>query len=259
MKHTTLRSASALLSACCLLALLPLAGCDDKGPPPSATGGGTGGGAPAPAGTNNQLSGKQSGTAIDRLAEEPKSMYGRSAATGRDVARQIENKQAEASAMADEINGAGAAFELAGLKWIVPTRWEKATPANQMRAAEYHAPGESGDPAVVVFSQAGGDVQSNIKRWIGQFRNPETGGEAEFRERSRTVSGVKVHMVDIVGTFKDGMPGSGQNVDRPGYAMRGAIVDGPGGTVFIKMTGPYDAVEATRDEWYQLIDGMTKK
>jgi len=191
-------------------------------------------------------------------------MYGRSAKTGKNVGEQIENKQAEASGMADEINGNGEALIVAGLKWVVPTRWEKRPPANEMRTAEFSIPGDTADAAVVTFSNfggagRGGNVQSNIDRWKAQFRNPDSGGEPDFKQKRRKVAGITVELIDIVGTFKDGMPGTAQVTERSGYAMRGAIIDGPQGFVFIKMTGPYDTVLATRDEWFQLIDGMTKK
>lgn len=241
-----------------LLALSVQQGCEDKAPPPSA-GGGT-------KTSNNAatLSARESGTAIDRLAEEPTSMYGRSAKLGKTTGEQIENKQAEASGMADEINGSGEAFALAGLKWVVPTRWEKKPPANDKRAAEYHIAGDSGEAALVTFSNfggpgQGGNVQSNIDRWKSQFRNPDTGGEPDNKQKKRKIVGISVDLIDIVGTFKDVMPGTTGGTERPGYAMRGAIIDGPQGFVFIKMWGPYDTVLGTRDEWFQLIDGMTKK
>jgi hypothetical protein len=133
-----------------------------------------------------------------------------------------------------------------------------------MRAAEFNIPGENGEVALVTFSNfggasRGGNVQSNMDRWKAQFRNPDTGGEPDFRPKKRKVAGMNVELIDIVGTYKDGMPGGTEVKDRPGYAMRGAIIEGPQGLVFIKMTGPYEAVLATRDEWYQLIEGMTKK
>lgn len=243
-----------------MLALAVPQGCEEKAPPPSAGGAGTGGN------KNNvsTLSSKGSGNALDRLAEEPGSMFGRSAKTGKNVGDQIENKQAEASGMADELNGTGEATTVAGLRWVVPTKWEKKPPANDMRAAEFNIAGDNGEVALVTFSNfggagRGGNIQSNIDRWKAQFRNPETGGEPEFKQKKRKVGGITVELIDIVGTYKDGMPGQNQVTERAGYAMRGAIVDGPQGFVFIKMTGPYETVVSTRDDWYQLIDGMTKK
>ncbi|MBC7771141.1 MAG: hypothetical protein H7210_01470 [Pyrinomonadaceae bacterium] len=242
------------------LALSVQQGCEDKAPPPSAGGGGTG------STTNNAsaLSATGSGSPIDRLAEEPKSLLGRSAKTAKNVGEQMENKQAEAAGLADEINGTGESLSVAGLRWVAPTRWEKKPPANDMRAAEFSIPGSDGDPAIVTFSNfggagQGGNVQSNVDRWKSQFRNPDSGGEPDFKQKKRKVAGVSVELIDIVGTYKDGMPGATEVKDRTGYAMRGAIIDGPKGLVFIKMWGPYETVLATRDEWFQLIDGMTLK
>lgn len=254
-----LRSVSlAAGAAAALLTVMAPLGCEEQAPPPASKNQGSN------SNTAGTLSAKGSGNALDRLAEEPGSMLGRSAKTGKNVGDQIENKQAEASGMADELNGSGAAVTVAGLKWVAPTRWEKKPPANDMRAAEFTIAGDNGEVALLTFSNfggagRGGNVQSNIDRWKAQFRNPETGGEPDFKQKTRKVVGISVELIDIVGTYKDGMPGQNQVTERAGYAMRGAIIDGPQGMVFIKMTGPYETVVSTRDDWYQLIDGMTKQ
>ena len=39
----------------------------------------------------------------------------------------------------------------------------------------------------------------------------------------------------------------------PGYRLLGAIVEAPGGNVFVKFTGPLKTVEANRQKFDQLI------
>jgi hypothetical protein len=75
--------------------------------------------------------------------------------------------------------------------------------------------------------------------------------------KHRKVLGINVALVEIEGTYKD--PMAGVNEPRPGHVFRGAIIDGPNGTVFIKMVGPKAVMEATADQWTTMIDGMHPK
>jgi hypothetical protein len=45
----------------------------------------------------------------------------------------------------------------------------------------------------------------------------------------------------------------------PGYALLGAILESPGGDVFVKMTGPSATVEATSDSFLQMIETAATK
>jgi hypothetical protein len=139
---------------------------------------------------------------------------------------------------------AGEAFSVEGLGFATPGGWTKVAPANAMRLAELHAPGG----AVVVFSSAGGEIQANIQRWSSQFQ----GAPAATAER--TVAGLKVHTVDIAGTYS-GMNEAAQN----NYALHGAIIETGGQPVFVKMTGPAEAVKAAAPAFDAMVDGMTKK
>ncbi len=227
-----------------------LAGCEEPSssppaPPP-----------PAPAGGGTQQSG--SNGALSGLSEQPKSLLGRSAKTARDVVAQAENKQAEAVGMAGEMSGETASLEITGLVWSAPTAWERVQPANAMRKAELHVKSPDGEgEAVVTFSTGiGGSVEANIDRWAGQFLT--SGGPAVPMPKHRIVAGVTVTLVELDGTYKDSMPGA-EATERPGYALKGAVVEGPQGTVFIKMVGPKAVVDQAGSAWAMMIDGMRKK
>lgn len=244
-----------------------LSACDQSSPPPPGAGGTTGtstaGGSGSGADKANQLASRGNSNRLDQLADEPKSLMGRSARTAKNVADQIGNSQAQASNAADELSGEVGGFEVAGLLWQIPESWEQKPTSGDMRAGEFHVKGDNGETAVVAFFHfpgTGGSATANLDRWKAQFRNPDTGGEPDYKTHApRKVAGCTVHVISIVGTFKEGMPGQ-STTDRPGYAMRGAVVEGgPKGSVFIKMTGPFDVVNSTRDQWYQMIDGMTRK
>jgi hypothetical protein len=190
------------------------------------------------------------------LSETPNSLYGRSAKRGKDVAAQIENKQAETVGVAEEMSGEASALEVGGVVWSVPTSWQKVTPGNQMRQAEYHVKGEDGGEAVAAWSSGiKGTEQQNIDRWAGLMS-----GEAEAAlpmVKHRKVAGMNVALVEMEGTYKD--PMAGVNEPRPGQLFRGAIIDGPNGTIFIKMVGPKAVMDAAADQWTMMIDGMHGK
>ena len=88
----------------------------------------------------------------------------------------------------------------AGVKWTVPASW-KSQAERPMRVATYDVPAaagaEAGECGVFYFGQGqGGNVEDNLSRWIGQF---EGGGAPKKGEK--TVHGLKVHTVDISGTY----------------------------------------------------------
>eukprot|EP00913_Durusdinium_trenchii_P006011 g5623.t1 len=195
-----------------------------------------------------------SGGALDNLADEPKSLYGKSAAMGRDLKEAIEQRDGAAQGLADQILGSES-VEVAGLRWSVPEGWQAVAPSNTMRAAQLQVPHELGD-SVVTFSTAGGTVQANLTRW-GRQMIDGTGDPMRPRADVRDIAGLKVHVVEMDGTYLDGPP-MGATTERAYYTLRGAIVEAPDGLVFIKMWGPEDAMDRAEGAWNTMISGMTQ-
>lgn len=183
---------------------------------------------------------------------------GKSAARGRDVAKDVANDQAATVGVAGEITGETTAIDTGGLQWHVPASWEKQKPANNMRAAQLLVAPDSGSgEAMIVFSSGiGGDIKSNIERWKGQVHDG-AGQQAEAEVRSRKVAGFNVTTVSIDGTLVGGTMG-GPPVDRPNSSFRAAIIEGPSGNIFIKFTGPAEVVSQNAAAWEQMINGMRK-
>lgn len=134
-------------------------------------------------------------------------------------------------------------FETGGMKFSVPKEWKAEKPSSAMRKAQY----KIGEAEVVVFyfgKGQGGSVDANVARWLGQFKEPkeELGAKTEKKE----VGTGSVTTVSANGTFMSGPP-FGEKVAKAGYALRGAIVVGAEGPVFVKMTGPAKAVEAAAE------------
>ncbi len=145
----------------------------------------------------------------------------------------------------------------AGVKWTMPKRWTLADD-RPMRVATYvvpAAPGdaEGGECGVFYFGASqGGDVEANIARWVGQFE-----GASTPERTTREVRGLKVALVKVAGTYlSPGGPMMQSTGSRPGYALHGAIVTGPQGSVFFKLTGPKKTIDAARGDFDALVGSM---
>ena len=143
------------------------------------------------------------------------------------------------------------------LRWEAPSDWKAVQPSSQMRLAEYHISGADGAgvATMTVFyfgPQGGGSIGANIDRWVGQFEQPE--GETAERA-TRTVSGMKVHLVDVAGNYDAGAAmGGGQ--PRSDQRMLAAIVEAPAGNFFFKMVGPQLTVAAAHDGFETLVSSF---
>ncbi len=187
------------------------------------------------------------------LADAPTSLPGRIAGNARNVGEMVEQASGNAAGLANELNGGGGNVSVKGLSWTVPGAWESQTPNNSMRAAQFNIPGTRGG-ATVYWASAGGSVEANVDRWAAQVLN-EYGQAGSPRTNTRSIAGSDVTLVELEGTFMDGLPGGAQT-ERRRYALRGAIIEGPRGLVFIKMTGPDKTIEAAEGAWSQLIGSM---
>ena len=125
-----------------------------------------------------------------------------------------------------------------------------------MRLATYRVPKAAGDPddgelAVFYFGKGkGGDVESNLDRWKGQFSDVK---KDAVRQTERTVNGLPAHLLEIDrGTFASGMPGAPPTANKD-YGLIGAIVETPAGSYFFKLTAPEKTVKASRAEFLTMI------
>lgn len=150
-------------------------------------------------------------------------------------------------------------LEAAGIIAPKPTSWTWQQPTQQMRTLQYAVPGKgsstgAAELVVSVFSEGmrGGPIETNVQRWKNQFRDKD-GNPPTPIESDRTIDGVPVHLIDLEGTYQ-GMGGAAA----PNTLQFGAIIDAPGGRVFLRLNGPKDTVEAARADWNALIDGIRK-
>ena len=133
-------------------------------------------------------------------------------------------------------------FTVAGINFESPGNWESSKPSNNMRKAQFSASSPSGKQAEVVFYYFGsgntGGIQANVDRWMKQFEDPQ-----DKKVDTVTINKTRVTYAQAHGTFLSGRP-FGPKTPNPGYGLLAAIIEGEGGAVFIKITGPKKAVEA---------------
>ena len=156
------------------------------------------------------------------------------------------------------------ADSVAGLKWTKPTGW-KTEEARPMRAATYTISAAAGDSAsaecMVYFFGAGqgGSVEANLDRWKGQMVAPG-GKPADAKIAKRRIHGLAVTTIDASGDYTGmGGPMAASKSLQNNYRLLGAIVEGPGGNVFIKFTGPAKTIAANQAEFEQFLNSFDKE
>src|SRR5262245_38026186 len=135
------------------------------------------------------------------------------------------------------------------LHYDAPPGWVKKPPASRMRLAEFTLPKAEADPedaelAIFHFGGGGGDGQANLERWIGQITQPDGRASKEVAKTSQQKAGaLALTIVDVAGTYvAETRPGSGERLNKPGFRLRAAVVEGRGGPYFVKLTGPAKTV-----------------
>lgn len=151
-----------------------------------------------------------------------------------------------------------------GLRWTPPAGWRSEGTA-PMRAATYKLSPAPGDPegaeCVVYYFGVGqgGSVQANIERWNGQFAGAD-GKPAAARIAKRTVHGLPVTTIDMTGAYSGmGGPMAAARTLKADYRLLGAIIENPGGNVFLKFTGPAKTIAANERKFNQLLESFQKQ
>jgi hypothetical protein len=150
---------------------------------------------------------------------------------------------------------------------VSPKEWVKKRPAINFIQYEFAIPkaeGDENDGRVTVMG-AGGSVEQNIDRWIGQFQDEN--GKPLAKEKAKItktkISGLDVHVIDLNGTYKDQVGGpfaGGKTTLRPDYRMLGAIiVGGDQGNYFIKAYGPKKTMDGTEKAFTTMLETLKVK
>jgi hypothetical protein len=153
------------------------------------------------------------------------------------------------------------------LTLMTPTGWQRKQPTSTIVEHEFAIPkvdGDSADGRMTVMG-AGGSVDANIDRWLGQFL--DANGAKLTKDKAKVdkkqVAGEDVVVVDISGTYLD-KPGGpftpGAPVERKNYRMlAGVLVTNNLGNYFFKFYGPEKTVEANEDAFVKMLESLEKK
>ena len=145
-----------------------------------------------------------------------------------------------------------------GVRWTAPAGW-KNEGAQPMRAATYRIAPAAGDLVgaecgVYFFGLGqGGSVDANVERWKGQFQGPD-GKTAPAKVATRKVAGLTLTTIETAGAYSGmGGPMAPSRGAVAGYRLLGAIVEGPGGNLFVKFTGPAKTIAANQQKFESLL------
>lgn len=151
----------------------------------------------------------------------------------------------------------GPAADNAKLQFDLPKGWTSETPKSSMRLAQATIPGPAGAGELGVFyfgAGQGGSVDANLERWTDQM---EAGPGTPKPERGNlTANGLKVSWVDVHGTLKPSSMGMGPSTSVADARLFGAVVEGPGGPWFFKVTGPDKTLAPQRDAFFAMLKSV---
>ncbi len=140
-----------------------------------------------------------------------------------------------------------------------PAGWQKVENPSPMRKATFKIPRAEGDTedAEMSVSQAGGSVDANVQRWVGQF---ERGKDDPVARKQIKVGDLDVTTVELHGTFAgSGMPGAPSAGPKTNWALLGAIVETQGSLTFFKMTGPDKTIQSAKPAFDKFVEGFRAK
>ncbi len=149
------------------------------------------------------------------------------------------------------------------LQFTAPGTWTKTKPRSSMLEAEFQIDKIAGDDknGRLTIMGAGGSIDANIDRWISQFTNADGSPLTDVTPTVTEISGQKVHVVDLTGTFADSMGGPGGPVtDQQNYRMLGAIIETEQlGNYFVKFYGPKKTVDANAAAFQEMLQSLKIK
>jgi hypothetical protein len=157
---------------------------------------------------------------------------------------------------------AEAAAPVAGTKldFKLPAGWVSEAPSSSMRLAQASIPGPGGAGEMGLFyfgPGQGGGVQANLSRWAGQM---DAGAGTTKPERGTLeANGLKITWIDVHGTLKPSSMGMGPSTPVADARLFGAVVEGPGGPWFFKVTGPDKTLGSQREPFFTMLKGVHPK
>ena len=152
------------------------------------------------------------------------------------------------------------------LKFTVPTGWVDEPRSSSMRVAQYKLPkaaADTDDASLVVYyfgHGQGGSTAANVERWVGQMKQADGNAAKDAKEEHFETNGLKVTTVDVSGTYvAETAPGSGSFLNKPGYRLRGAVIETANGPYFVKLVGPEKTVAQWNESFVSYLKSFELK
>ena len=144
-----------------------------------------------------------------------------------------------------------------------PASWIVKKPRTRIVSHEFAIPAADDDEenGRLTIMGAGGSIQANIDRWMGQFTQSDgsdTKTKSTTKIAEKEVAGHKISLVDVSGTYQDRPRGPfGPVVARPDYRMLAAIVQTNGkGNYFIKLYGPSATIAGAEEQFQGFVESL---
>ena len=229
------------------LALLGPAGCNRSAPdePPAETSSPASTAPPAPPATPVPTSSPATTTTTppttapaqtDAAAEPPAPV------------RSLSERVAEASIPPDDPT----TLRFAGLVAPKPAAWQWRPPENALRLANFIIPATSGaSQAHLAVFAAEGDGPTIVRGWEKRFRT-EHGDPGEATLSKMDVDGRPILIVELAGEYMK----AGHGWYTSGQRLLGALLQTPEGPVQIRLLGPDETIQANRDAFFALLQGI---
>ena len=136
--------------------------------------------------------------------------------------------------------------------WSLPAGWVE-LPPGMSRAGSFELPGGV-DCSLTVLSGSAGGVIPNLDRWRGQMGQPAlTSIEIDALETTPLLGGVATR-ITIEGTYS----GMGEVTGGGGSKLVGLVLPEASRTIFLKMVGPLEAVDAQADAFEAFLDSLRR-
>ena len=156
---------------------------------------------------------------------------------------------------------ASAQLDLIGYKTQQPSGWKQEVPANNMRVAQFHVPGASGQEAgqsvVFYFGRAqGGSVEANIQRWESNFSGAKGKPVKAVVRKSKIGAAMPVTWAEMNGSYARGVGMGVAGEVKPDQTLLVAIVETPKGNLTFQIYGPKKSVAAQRKAFEGMVMGL---
>jgi hypothetical protein len=146
------------------------------------------------------------------------------------------------------------------IKLTVPKGWVVKKSRVRIIEREFSVPAVEGDTndGRVTMMGAGGSIEANVNRWIGQFQQPDgSSTKKKTTIKKLSIDGQTVHFIDIPGTYRDQRGPFAPPTIRKDYRMLAIIIPTEKhGQYFVKFYGPKKTVAANEAGFDKLVKSI---